>query len=205
MEQSVAVQVNELMLEFGGRLNESVILVMKNCEEDEVRRYKHAVGKIMGEMLSSIMEPIYSEYPALAPEGLINKGAGSVVTGAKISSESILRLCISQAERHGIEGKSAICMHLTEAPAPSFPPLDAEDEIAIASDVKFTEECLARIKKYIDGLGWTLGKSSLTFSMRWGKILRQEYRFQGQNLNRDHYILFWQPNDGQIELAITSR
>jgi hypothetical protein len=70
MEHSVAKQINDMMIEFSGRLNQSIKLVMDNCDDDEFKRYRRTVGKIMGEMFVEIMTPIYKEYPELTPEEL---------------------------------------------------------------------------------------------------------------------------------------
>ncbi|WP_266160231.1 hypothetical protein [Dyella silvatica] len=69
--EQVAKQISELMLEYGARLDESIILVMENCPEDEFKRYRMAAGRILGEMLLEIMNPLYAKHPDLKPAGLI--------------------------------------------------------------------------------------------------------------------------------------
>ncbi len=70
MKREIAAQISTLMLEHAAKLDQSIQLVMTNGTEDEVVRYRRAVGKIMGEMLLEIMNPIYSEYPDLKPPRL---------------------------------------------------------------------------------------------------------------------------------------
>lgn len=70
MNKQIASEIVELMVEFGGRLNQSVILVQDSCPEDQLVCYRRAVGKLMGSMLLDIMNPIFDEYPELKPEQL---------------------------------------------------------------------------------------------------------------------------------------
>ena len=67
---AVARQINALMIEFGGRLNESVQLVADNCSTEELRLYRRAVGAVMAEMLTGIMNPLYQFHPSLKPPEL---------------------------------------------------------------------------------------------------------------------------------------
>jgi hypothetical protein len=69
-DELVAKQVGELMLEFGARLDASVALVRDNCSPEELKVYRRAAGKVMGEMLLEIMNPLYLQHPGLKPEGL---------------------------------------------------------------------------------------------------------------------------------------
>jgi hypothetical protein len=70
MNKDVAGQINEMMLRFGAELDQSVELVQKECDETELVRYRRAVGKIMGEMLLEVMNPIYEAHPDLKPPEL---------------------------------------------------------------------------------------------------------------------------------------
>jgi hypothetical protein len=70
MKKEVAAQLSALMLEYGATLDRSVELVTANGSEQEAVRYKRAVGRIMGEMLVEIMNPIYAEHPDLKPPQL---------------------------------------------------------------------------------------------------------------------------------------
>jgi hypothetical protein len=66
----IAREISELMVEYGRRLNESVARVQQHCSNDELKVYRIAVGKVMGEMLLEIMNPLYAEHPNLKPVGL---------------------------------------------------------------------------------------------------------------------------------------
>lgn len=70
MKREVAETINQLMLEYGAKLNESVRLVMESSSAAELEGYRAAVGQIMGTMLLDIMEPIYREHPDLKPPEL---------------------------------------------------------------------------------------------------------------------------------------
>ena len=58
------------MLEFGAKLDESVNLVLKHCSQEELIGYRQAVGKVMGYMLTDIMNPLYELHPEIKPEEL---------------------------------------------------------------------------------------------------------------------------------------
>ncbi len=70
MRKDVASQVNKLMLDFGAKLDESVMLVMNSCTDQEFEAYRSAVGNLMGCILLDIMNPIYREHPDLWPPQL---------------------------------------------------------------------------------------------------------------------------------------
>lgn len=65
----MAVEINELMVNYSKDLNKSLLHVQKNCDLHEFETYRLAVGKILGEMLIEVMNPIYSVHPDLKPEG----------------------------------------------------------------------------------------------------------------------------------------
>ena len=69
-DQDIAKQISDLMLEFGAKLDESVNLVHKNCSKKEQYSYRRAVGKVMGNMLTEIMNPLYGSHPRLKPKEL---------------------------------------------------------------------------------------------------------------------------------------
>lgn len=55
------------MRDIGDRLNESVVVVTKECSPEEAARYRRAVASIMAEVLFSVLNPLYSEHPSLKP------------------------------------------------------------------------------------------------------------------------------------------
>jgi hypothetical protein len=70
MTEVTAQQVNALMLEFNERLHHSLWEAKSGMSDEEFTRYRRAVGKILGEMLIEVMNPLYEEYPTLRPAGL---------------------------------------------------------------------------------------------------------------------------------------
>jgi hypothetical protein len=66
----VAQQISGLMIEFQGRLNNSIFVVEEKCSSLEFKAYRLAVGKIMAEMLLEVMNPLYAEHPSLKPPEL---------------------------------------------------------------------------------------------------------------------------------------
>jgi hypothetical protein len=70
MKKDIGEAISKLMLKYAAKLDDSVRLVMENCSDDEFQAYRLAVGKVMAEMLTEIMNPIYREHPDLLPEGL---------------------------------------------------------------------------------------------------------------------------------------
>jgi hypothetical protein len=68
--KEVASRVSQLMLEFGAKLNESVALAKERCSDAEFKAYRTVVGRLMGEMLLEVMNPLYAEHPDLKPKEL---------------------------------------------------------------------------------------------------------------------------------------
>jgi hypothetical protein len=66
----VAKEISDLMLEYGARLDKSVALVSERGSAEELKAYRRAVGKIMGEMLLEVMNPLYARHPDLKPKEL---------------------------------------------------------------------------------------------------------------------------------------
>lgn len=52
-------------------LNESVALAKERCTDAEFKAYRTVVGTLMGEMLLSVMNPLYKEHPDLKPKELL--------------------------------------------------------------------------------------------------------------------------------------
>ena len=69
-DKETASKINDLMLEFSKKLNESALLVQQDCPDPEFQNYKKAVGYIMGRMFMDVMRPIYKDHPDLKPEQL---------------------------------------------------------------------------------------------------------------------------------------
>jgi hypothetical protein len=69
-DEKIARQISELMLDCGARLDDSVALVQSKCTPEELRVYRRAVGKVMGEILLEVLNPLYAKHPSLKPQGL---------------------------------------------------------------------------------------------------------------------------------------
>jgi len=63
----IAQQISELMIEVSGRLDSSIITVKARCSSEEFEAYKRAVGRILGEVLLGVLNPLYAEHPSLKP------------------------------------------------------------------------------------------------------------------------------------------
>lgn len=66
----IAKEVSDLMIEFSGRLDGSTAAVREQCSPEEFAAYRRAVGRIMGEMLLEVLNPLYAEHPSLKPAGM---------------------------------------------------------------------------------------------------------------------------------------
>jgi hypothetical protein len=66
----IAQEVSNLMIEFQGRLNDSLIVVQEQCSLEGFKVYRLAVAKIMAEMLLEVMNPLYAQHPAIKPPEL---------------------------------------------------------------------------------------------------------------------------------------
>ena len=68
--KAVAREVNDLMIDIGRKLDASLVVVQDRCSVDEFCRYREFVGRVMGELLLEVMNPIYSSHPDLKPPEL---------------------------------------------------------------------------------------------------------------------------------------
>lgn len=70
MDKKIAAEISSLMLDFSGKLDESIYLVMNNCPDNEFRQYRDAASQLMTIMLLDILNPIYQVHPDLKPSNL---------------------------------------------------------------------------------------------------------------------------------------
>lgn len=68
-DQDVAKQIAEIMQDCTARLDASVAVVRDKCGPEELKTYRRAVGKAMGEILLEILNPLYAKHPSLKPPG----------------------------------------------------------------------------------------------------------------------------------------
>jgi len=70
MKREIAEEISDLMLEYGAKLNKSLILMKEECEENEYVIYRDATSKLLAIMLIDVMNPIYKDHPGLKPKEL---------------------------------------------------------------------------------------------------------------------------------------
>ena len=70
MNESVAREVGARVLEIGRLLDETAALVVASSSKEEADAYKQSIGKVLGELLLEVINPLYREHPSLRPEGL---------------------------------------------------------------------------------------------------------------------------------------
>jgi hypothetical protein len=70
MELTEAKEIKDTILECTRRLDSSIAQLAKNEDERLVLAYKRLAGQVMGLMFTNILRPLYSTFPALAPEEL---------------------------------------------------------------------------------------------------------------------------------------
>ena len=70
VKKDTARQVSDLMVSMGASLDKSLSMVKGAEPDDEFRRYRESVSKILTTMLLEIMNPLYVEHPDLKPEQL---------------------------------------------------------------------------------------------------------------------------------------
>ena len=62
------------MIDYSGKLNDSIILVKENCDKEEFEKYRVAASYIMADMSTRVMYPLYLENPELRPDGFYMPG-----------------------------------------------------------------------------------------------------------------------------------
>jgi hypothetical protein len=66
-DATIAKQISEMMLEISRKLYGSVALVNATCSQEESTAYRRAVGRVLGEILLEILNPLYLKHPSLKP------------------------------------------------------------------------------------------------------------------------------------------
>ena len=70
MSREAAKLLLEVAQRITGELDVTLAAVEPLCTKDEFSAYKLMVGKVMGETLVEMINPIISKYPDLTPPGL---------------------------------------------------------------------------------------------------------------------------------------
>lgn len=74
MKKKTAKKLLHLMFEIGAALDGSTALVKAEESQAVFKKYRATVGKLMGEMLIEVINPICSEFPELKPTQLYSPG-----------------------------------------------------------------------------------------------------------------------------------
>ena len=61
-DPKLAEQVSDLMLDISGQLDRSVALVNKASSSEEAAVYRRAVGRVLGEVLLEVLNPLYAKH-----------------------------------------------------------------------------------------------------------------------------------------------
>jgi hypothetical protein len=64
-----AKKVSALLAQCLSDLDESAGLVQAEASDEEFKRYRRAVGAVMGELVVELLRPLYARHPELKPEG----------------------------------------------------------------------------------------------------------------------------------------
>ena len=70
MKRDVAQSVVELLFDYGGKLNDSMLLVRESATDEEFGDYRRAVGAVLATAFEKILDPIFAEHPDLKPDQL---------------------------------------------------------------------------------------------------------------------------------------
>lgn len=76
-DSSLAKEISTVMLEYGARLDDLVARAQSICPDAEFQNFRRAVGAVMGEMLTEVMNPLYAKHPNLKPRELVCMILGS--------------------------------------------------------------------------------------------------------------------------------
>lgn len=68
MKTEVAQKISDEMNDILARLNDSIQLVMDNCEEAEFHGYRGAVARVMAAVVD-VTNSLYQKNPEVKPEG----------------------------------------------------------------------------------------------------------------------------------------
>ncbi|MGC4121174.1 MAG: hypothetical protein QM765_42675 [Myxococcales bacterium] len=82
MKKPAAKKILYLMFEIGAALDSSVAVVQKSEDDEVFKKYRRTVGKLMGDMLFEVINPLCVEHPSLKPTQMYLPGE-AVPTTAK--------------------------------------------------------------------------------------------------------------------------
>lgn len=74
MKRDVAEQIVSIMHKVTKEMDASILLIQRECPEEEFIEYRRAAGRVMGYLFTDIVRPIFREYPELVPEEMKSSG-----------------------------------------------------------------------------------------------------------------------------------
>ena len=77
MDRETAQSILALMFEYGGKLNDAMLMVRETSDPEEFARYRRAFGNVLDSAFEEVINPILAEHPDLKPESLIIKSEGT--------------------------------------------------------------------------------------------------------------------------------
>lgn len=70
MDKETAREIHATLIDVCQRLDGTIVLAKQRCSEEDFKKYRRAVGAVMGEILLEILNPMYVEHPELKPPGM---------------------------------------------------------------------------------------------------------------------------------------
>ena len=70
MKRKVAEQAIAALFDAAAKINGTLLLIQKECTEEEFAGYREGTGWAMGHLYAEIIDPILREHPDLTPEAI---------------------------------------------------------------------------------------------------------------------------------------
>lgn len=70
MELTTAKQVERILRDANGRLNDALLVIKEDCSIEEFEGYRRTIGEIMGAVVVDLLQPIYQQFPEATPSEL---------------------------------------------------------------------------------------------------------------------------------------
>lgn len=73
-DRNVAAEVSKCLLEANRLLNQAVAVANAGSSMEEFSAFRLAIGKVLGELLVEVVNPLYRQHPDLKPPELFVPG-----------------------------------------------------------------------------------------------------------------------------------
>ena len=70
MERETARAILAMMFDYGGKLNDAMMMVRETSDGEEFANYRRAFGNVLDSAFEQIINPILDEHPDLKPDQL---------------------------------------------------------------------------------------------------------------------------------------